>query len=64
MATTKKYRFATNQGEVTIEAESLNWARILFQEKYGYWPEKEIYDDRAAATEAGATEDSYSTTAG
>lgn len=39
------YRFLTNKKVVLIEAPSLNAARTLFQERYGYWPEQEIIDE-------------------
>ena len=41
----KIYRFAKANRIVEIEAVGLNAARVIFQQKHGYWPDKEIIDD-------------------
>lgn len=42
---TKKYKFDNEVHPVVIEAASLAEARTIFQQKYGYWPNKENTDD-------------------
>ena len=37
----KNYRFFTNSQEVIISAHSLIQAKTEFQNRFGFWPEKE-----------------------
>jgi hypothetical protein len=54
---TRKYKFTTNTTLVIIEAESLHDAKTAFQQRYGYWPEKETTDGSyTTPTEAGTAE--------